>query len=191
MTEAAAETPWEDLRRMALEHYEKVSSTSHEWSSSVPRAINFYFDNAPDSRNTHASAAPVAPSVREQAQKLVEQWYYEVSTPRFENDSELEDLIDRIAAISAAPVDAEGMVERLAALCHEQWSGWMRYLFDRCDYSGKEVTIPLVWFHRWQRQMKTDYADLPKNEKESDRVEAQRIIATLEAIPVEKEKQDG
>lgn len=47
----AAETPWEDLRRMALVDYEAVTTVAHSWSSVVPRAINFYFDNAPDKRN--------------------------------------------------------------------------------------------------------------------------------------------
>lgn len=34
----------EDLRRGALEHYERVSSLAHEWHSAIPRAINFYYD---------------------------------------------------------------------------------------------------------------------------------------------------
>ena len=32
---------------------------------------------------------------------------------------------------------------------------------------------------RWLRQMMTDYENLPENEKESDRVEADKIIALL------------
>lgn len=41
----AAQTPIEDLRRNALEHYEKVTTVAHEWYSVVPKAINAYFDN--------------------------------------------------------------------------------------------------------------------------------------------------
>lgn len=42
----AAETPWEDLRRGALSHYDQVSSVVRDWLSTVPRSINYYFDHA-------------------------------------------------------------------------------------------------------------------------------------------------
>ena len=34
----------EDLHKSDLEHYEKLSTECHHWSSSIPRAINFYYD---------------------------------------------------------------------------------------------------------------------------------------------------
>jgi hypothetical protein len=34
----------EDLRKSALEHYEKLSTECHYWSSGIPKAINFYYD---------------------------------------------------------------------------------------------------------------------------------------------------
>lgn len=34
----------EDLRRGALEHYERLSKEACSWHSVIPRAINFYFD---------------------------------------------------------------------------------------------------------------------------------------------------
>lgn len=40
----AYKTPIEDLRKSALDHYDQASSAIHHWSSSVPQAINFYFD---------------------------------------------------------------------------------------------------------------------------------------------------
>lgn len=39
-------TPWEDLRKNALSHYDEVSSSAHQWYNVVPRAINYYFDHA-------------------------------------------------------------------------------------------------------------------------------------------------
>ncbi len=42
------------------------------------------------------------------------------------------------------------------------------------------VTIPAQMVARWTRQMNTPYADLPENEKESDREEADKIIAILQ-----------
>lgn len=40
----ACKTPLEELRIQALEHYDKASTSIHHWSSSVPQAINFYYD---------------------------------------------------------------------------------------------------------------------------------------------------
>jgi len=71
--------------------------------------------------------------------------------------------------------------EQVAALCHEQWSGWMLYLFNQCAYDGETVVIPIDVFKRWQRQMKTEYKYLSENEKESDRKEADRFIALIDA----------
>ena len=84
--------------------------------------------------------------------------------------------------------------EKLAALAHEQWSGWMKYLFRQCregiyfDESGvaeAAVVIPHAAVERWKRQMNTPYADLPLEEKLSDREEADRVLALL------KEGRDG
>ena len=36
-------TPIEDLEKNALEHYEKLSSKSHEWMNVIPRAIKLYY----------------------------------------------------------------------------------------------------------------------------------------------------
>ena len=73
-------------------------------------------------------------------------------------------------------------VEALAALAHEQWSGWMRYLFAQCPelYTGSRL-IPVEWATRWVRQMKTPYAELSETEKDSDRTEARRVLAVLAA----------
>jgi hypothetical protein len=45
-----AEASWEDLRATALADYEEQSTAAHSWSSVIPRAINFYFDNARKSK---------------------------------------------------------------------------------------------------------------------------------------------
>lgn len=75
------------------------------------------------------------------------------------------------------------MRELLAALAHRQWSGWMRYLFDQCDFNEDfTVTIPASLAKRWLRQVNTAYNDLPENEKDADRKEADRVIAILEEM---------
>lgn len=62
--------------------------------------------------------------------------------------------------------------EKLAALIHKQWSGWMEYLFSKGTFNPDGTwTMPAWAVVRWTRQMKTDYADLSEDEKESDRQE--------------------
>lgn len=73
--------------------------------------------------------------------------------------------------------------ERLAELCHAQWSGWMEYLFSKCvnpiEPNTGTVVIPKWAVERWRRQIATPYADLAEEEKDSDRKEADRILAVL------------
>jgi hypothetical protein len=71
------------------------------------------------------------------------------------------------------------MREKLAALCHEQWSGWMKYLFSKCEKTTGEVEgmiIPEWAVKRWMRQMNTPYLQLSIEEKESDRKEADKFL---------------
>lgn len=79
--------------------------------------------------------------------------------------------------------------ERLAELAHEQWCGWMRYLFSKCeslpstttdDFKIRPVVIPSWAVERWTRQLATPYASLSEREKESDREEADRVLRLLE-----------
>jgi hypothetical protein len=68
--------------------------------------------------------------------------------------------------------------ELLAAYAHEAWSGWMRHLFSKCQTNiAGDVFIPKWAVERWTRQMTTAYQDLPEMEKESDRAEADKMLA--------------
>lgn len=58
----------------------------------------------------------------------------------------------------------------------------MRYLISRCEklQSGPwagGLVMPREWVERWKRQMETAYADLTPQEQDSDRIEADRVIA--------------
>lgn len=71
-------------------------------------------------------------------------------------------------------------VEKLAGYAHEAWSGWMRYLFEKsAENPDGSVTIPAELVKRWRRQLETPYEDLPEKEKDSDRIEARKIQATI------------
>jgi len=67
--------------------------------------------------------------------------------------------------------------EDLAEYAHSAWSGWMKYLFKKSTKNNDgTVTIPKWAVDRWNIQMNTKYNDLPEEMKESDRVEADRMI---------------
>ncbi len=74
--------------------------------------------------------------------------------------------------------------EELAAYAHEAWSGWMRYLFQKARNPHEDGSVMIDGQHvmRWMRQMETDYADLPEEEKESDRREADKILRLLDDL---------
>lgn len=70
--------------------------------------------------------------------------------------------------------------EILADLCHRQWSGWMKYLFSKGTFNEDGTwTIPSWAVERWDRQMKTPYAQLSESEQESDRTEADKFLGVL------------
>ena len=71
--------------------------------------------------------------------------------------------------------------EKLAEYSHDQaWSGWMKYMFDQGEFDedGNWV-MPAEKVKRWSRQMNTAYSDLPDHERESDRAEADKMLAII------------
>jgi len=80
------------------------------------------------------------------------------------------------------PPDA--LREALAAYSHDAaWAGWMQYQFSKGTLNEDGTwTMPAWAVERWTRQMTTAYADLPEAEKESDRAEADKMIAIVGAV---------
>jgi hypothetical protein len=70
--------------------------------------------------------------------------------------------------------------EQLAAYAHEAWSGWIRYQFTKGVINDDgSWTMPPWAVERWTRQVNTSYADLLEAEKESDRAEADKMLAIM------------
>lgn len=80
--------------------------------------------------------------------------------------------------------------EELADYAHTAWAGWMEYMFHQCHINlDKSVTIdkeyyvkiliPKTVYDRWQQQMNTAYGSLSEKEKESDRDEADKMLAIM------------
>jgi hypothetical protein len=87
----------------------------------------------------------------------------------------------------SAPEAATGnrAVEALADYAHVAWSGWMSYLFSKTTPNPDgSVTIPAELVERWARQIETTYDDLSEPEKDSDRIEAKKIIEVIKRIRV-------
>lgn len=73
------------------------------------------------------------------------------------------------------------MRELLAALCHIQWSGWMKYQFSQGTFNDDGTwTMPAWAVYRWTLLMEMSYSDMPEDEKDKDREEADRFLALIE-----------
>jgi hypothetical protein len=60
--------------------------------------------------------------------------------------------------------------EKLADLEHTQWAHWTRYMLQNMNLDN--IT-------RWQKQIETPYASLTEEEKDSDRVWADRVLECM------------
>jgi hypothetical protein len=57
----------------------------------------------------------------------------------------------------------------------------MEYMFTKAPLNADGTwTMPAWAVERWQRQMKTAYADLPESEKKSDRDEADKMLKVVD-----------
>ncbi|RYE42525.1 MAG: hypothetical protein EOP24_32330 [Hyphomicrobiales bacterium] len=72
------------------------------------------------------------------------------------------------------------LMEQLAAVEHERWSHWQRYLHSKCEVgSDGSLRIPPNLAQRWTVQMGTSYGDLPDDQKESDRDQVRKYLPVI------------
>ncbi|KAB1646479.1 hypothetical protein F8O06_07020 [Pseudoclavibacter sp. CFCC 14310] len=93
-----------------------------------------------------------------------------------------------------AALESEDLLEELAAIEHERWSHWQRYLHDQCvDGPDGSLIIPADQARRWSNQMNTPYGQLSDDERESDREQVRRylpiIARTLDEATVDCDQQ--
>ena len=75
--------------------------------------------------------------------------------------------------------------ENLAAVAHIMWSGWMQYMFGKCEWPNDgTAVIPAHLVARWQRQKDTPYRRLSPQEQESDREQADKMLAVFGPVNV-------
>jgi hypothetical protein len=72
------------------------------------------------------------------------------------------------------------LIEQLAAIEHQRWSHWQRYLHSQCvQQLDGSLLIPADLVARWQKQIDTQYADLDQEEKESDREQVRKYLPVI------------
>ncbi|WP_110590416.1 hypothetical protein [Microbacterium suaedae] len=77
-------------------------------------------------------------------------------------------------------LEDEQTVERLAAIEHERWAHWQQFVHDQCErQEDGTLLVPAELAARWQTQIETPYAELPEQERESDREQVRRYLPTI------------
>jgi hypothetical protein len=89
-------------------------------------------------------------------------------------------MISGIAKEAGLRAVLDQLLEKLAAVEHERWSHWQRYLHDK----GKRqpdgsLLLPAELVARWDAQMNTPYAGLTEEMKESDREQVRRYLPLI------------
>jgi hypothetical protein len=74
----------------------------------------------------------------------------------------------------------DGLMERLAAVEHERWSHWQRYMHDKAvkQPDGSLLIAPEL-VNQWERQLRTPYSELSDKEKESDRHQVRKYLPVI------------
>ena len=73
------------------------------------------------------------------------------------------------------------LLEELAAIEHERWAHWQRYLHDLAvRQPDGSLLLPAELVTKWERQIATPYDALSDEEQESDREQVQRYLPLLQ-----------
>jgi hypothetical protein len=84
------------------------------------------------------------------------------------------------------------LTERLAAIKHERWSHWQRYLHSKgVRQPDGSLLLPADLVARWEKQSETKYTELSEQEKESDRDQVRRYLALIASALAARPDNDG
>jgi len=76
----------------------------------------------------------------------------------------------------------ETLVEKLAAIEHERWAHWQRYMHDKGERRPDgSLVLPAELVRHWDTQFATRYVDLSEKEKTSDREQVRRYLPVIAA----------
>ncbi|MGA2459647.1 MAG: hypothetical protein ABSF85_18950 [Terriglobales bacterium] len=72
------------------------------------------------------------------------------------------------------------LIEQLAAVEHERWSHWQRYVHSKgIRQPDGSLLLPPDLVSRWERQINTKYAELDEQEKASDREQVEKYLPII------------
>lgn len=87
-------------------------------------------------------------------------------------------VYDNLSDIKEEDDDKDKLREMLANYAHKAWAGWIKYQFGKCTRNEDgSLVIPAEHVARWERQVDTPYDKLSGPEQDSDRKEADKMIA--------------
>lgn len=73
-----------------------------------------------------------------------------------------------------------GLIEELAAIEHERWSHWQRYMHSRgVRQADGSLVLPAHLIERWERQAGTEYSSLSDVERESDIEQVKKYLPVI------------
>jgi hypothetical protein len=74
----------------------------------------------------------------------------------------------------------DSLIEQLAAVEHERWSHWQRYVHSKGVLQPDgSLLLPSDLVSRWERQINTNYAELDEQEKVSDREQVRKYLPII------------
>jgi hypothetical protein len=74
----------------------------------------------------------------------------------------------------------DSLIEQLAAVEHERWSHWQRYLHGKgVRQPDGSLLLPADLVARWAKQIDMKYADLEDQERESDREQVRKYLPLI------------
>jgi hypothetical protein len=77
--------------------------------------------------------------------------------------------------------DFATLLEQLAALEHQRWAHWQRYVHSQGSRQADgSLVLPAHLVQHWEHQIGTPYEDLPNTEKESDREQVRKYFPLLQ-----------
>jgi hypothetical protein len=80
-----------------------------------------------------------------------------------------------------------GLLEQLAAIEHERWSHWQRYVHTKClRQPDGSLLLPADLVVRWEKQMNTKYVELNDQERESDREQVRKYLPLIASALTER-----
>ena len=77
-------------------------------------------------------------------------------------------------------LESQEVLDRLAAVEHERWAHWQRYLHDQCEeLDDGSLVIPAQLVRRWEEQIATPYGELSIEEQRSDQEQVLKYLPVI------------